>query len=96
MPTSKTLSKRMGKAHSQQRMVSLSHGEILMLFRALKDRAYQLKVMYHTIDDAKLRKSIWNEMERMEARASELSQAKANDEVSHRDPKPGSVPDVTD
>lgn len=68
-------------AVSLQRVVSLSHGERLMLYRAIKDRAYQLKVMYHTIDDASLRQAIWNEMERMEARASELSQAKANDQA---------------
>lgn len=64
-----------------ERVVSLSQGEMLMLYRAMKARAYDLREMYHTLDDAKLRESIWNEMQRMEGRASEI-QAQANESSS--------------
>ena len=64
-----------------ERVVSLSQGEMLMLYRAMKARAYDLREMYHTLDDAKLRESIWNEMQRMEGRASEI-QAQANEKFT--------------
>jgi hypothetical protein len=62
---------------SHQRLVSLSKGEILMLYRAMKTRSYDLKVMYHTIDDPAVRAAIWSEMERMEVRSGEIH-AQAN------------------